>query len=131
MVGKWTGVQSNEWEPTHSVEVTFAADGRYHAKCQEPYCVSFYWGTDLDFPGKEWKLENVEPDGTAGGQLWIVHGPDRSRQIGKLAGVSLSENQRYLQFEFLGPDVSSTLCFGPTTEHRSGILSFRLERVSP
>lgn len=129
MIGKWNGVQSSEWEPSHPVELTFEASGNYHATCLEPGCTAFFWGNDQDDSAKTWRLERVERNGAASGLLWVTYGPQRSPEKGTLSHVALSEDGSYLQFEFWGPEGISTSCFGRAAAVPAGRLSFRLDRV--
>lgn len=129
IIGRWKGVQSSDWEPTHPVELWFQADGTYHALCLEPGCTALFWGTDQDAPGKTWKIDRVDSDGSASGSLWLTHGADRSPEKGTLSRVSLSEDGSYLELDLWGPEAISTSCFGNAAKVSSGRLSFRLDRM--
>ncbi len=89
MVGTWEGTAEAPptWTPSRwSVQISFAADGRYEAACTAGACAPFYYDAPGPDARRTWTLDDVLASGDATGTLTVVF-PGGGAQRGELARV--------------------------------------------
>jgi hypothetical protein len=110
MTGVWRGIAHTPagWYPSlYEVEIAFG-DGHYSARCTSEggaCCIAFYYGSDLDFPEKQFRLDSTDASERASGEIDILFESDAGEPSapgwqGILQKVETDASQHRLRFEF-------------------------------
>ena len=76
VVGHWTGPQHSVDGTTHPVAFSFEATGHYAGMCLATECAALiYWGTDFDYPQKQYRLPGLTVDGVLSGTIDLAAPP--------------------------------------------------------
>ena len=101
------------WTPPYWVDFTFRADGTYSAKSPESFdgvqMVAMYYGIDADSPSKRYRLNDLQDNQQAIGDIDIVFDVDAtSANRDDLRHITLMGDK--LKFELF-----HALVYGPVT----------------
>ncbi|AKU94706.1 hypothetical protein AKJ09_01370 [Labilithrix luteola] len=103
-VGRWYGNVTTPWIPAYSVYFEFDADGHYATRTTDPTMVALYYGTDLDTPLKQWRLDDVNQSGAASGTIDVAFDYETFFALpawqGELHNVVLDASGNRLRFAF-------------------------------
>jgi hypothetical protein len=109
MSGVWRGSARPPaaWSPPlYEVEIRFG-EGHYSARCtshSERCCLAFYYGSDRDFPEKQFRLLTMDSSERVSGEIDIMFEfggqPDPPGWQGILQKVETDATRNRLRFEF-------------------------------
>ena len=96
LVGSWAGTRRTTWDGEHPVTMSFTSDGHYSAHCADG-CIAMYYGSDTDTLEKTYRIDQVNSDGVAAGEIMIWFDPGNTNR-GQIINLKFGVDGNTLTF---------------------------------